>query len=240
MSWVLLALRKSELKMTQSQYVARELQISRAQRKAARGYQLEQSHVRNQMRSQKNALYTEYKGQKERINEQISSLYEQRSNVANYENNVAAYNENLEKMSKLKYPHSSDKAEYDELAEANNELRKAIDNSGSYKTTDIGTKIFASDKNSSVSDEKDRIDSEILKLQTQLTSVKEEYEHNANEAQNNGEEELERLENDANDEDTMFEEEKVQNETQLESVKQELQTISDAISEYIQSEAIKI
>lgn len=223
MSWVLLALRKSELKMQQSQYVARELQISRAQRRDARQYQLEQMYVRNALRNEKNELYANYKTTRDGINAQIKMLRQQSGSSYSSRQDNPSYSIN-------QYINSLDKK------------LSGIDNSEANKDAreELQSKINIADSIKNGTNSTNDINGQITDLQAELTSAKEDYEVLSSNAQNDAEEELERIENEANDVDTMHEEEKVQNETQLEAIKQELQTVSDAISEYIQSETIKI
>ena len=242
MSWVLLALRKSELKMTQSQYVARELQISRAQRKDARYYQLEQMFVRNDMRNQTNTLYNTYKTARDNcrgeIKKQRGIYNDQRtlelnlnSEKTKLELQKTMYQNKLNALSSSSSGTGTTPTTTGQLSQAELEtLIRDLETKIADKTTEINTAIG----------KKETANNKITEEQEALADAKETYETESNEAKNLGEEDLESLETEANDVDTAHEEEKVQVETQLEAIKQELQTISQAISEYIQSETIKI
>ncbi len=74
MSWVILALRKQELKRAHSDYVAQDLQISRQERAMARQYNYEQLLTRNDQNEKLDEIKNEYNEQKENIDSLIDAL----------------------------------------------------------------------------------------------------------------------------------------------------------------------
>ena len=81
MSWVLLSLRKSELKMVHSDYVAQDLQISRAQRREARHYQVLQRAEMTAQRKELAPINQSYKQQRQAIYDQMKQLRENYKNM---------------------------------------------------------------------------------------------------------------------------------------------------------------
>ena len=74
MSWVLLSLRKKELKRTHAEYVSRDLQISREERQMARRYQYEQTCVQNEQSTEQRDLRTQYTDKRSSLYDQIEAL----------------------------------------------------------------------------------------------------------------------------------------------------------------------
>jgi len=77
MSWVLLALRKRELKKTKAEYTAQDLRISREERQAARRYQHENSVAQNSQRKALSDLRQTYNEQKSGLYDQIAEIRKQ-------------------------------------------------------------------------------------------------------------------------------------------------------------------
>jgi len=250
MSWVLLSLRKSELKMQQSQYVARDLQISREQRQDARRYQLEQMLVRNNMRNEQNALYSDYKAKRDSINERIKALREQNTESLKNENSILGKQQQELGLSetdlRLKDIKAGDAIALSKLTlgelDTYNKNQDNYKKYNSYQTQieNNNSVIQYIDAYTSGSKTSTDLQNEIDNLRTELNSAKEDYEMDLGNVKTQGEDDMEMIENEANDVDTMHEEEKVEVETQLEAIKQELQTVSDAVTQYIQSEGIKL
>lgn len=94
MSWVMLSLRKKELKRAHADYVAQELHISREERQASRRYQYEQTCVQNDKNDQSRELQNEYKANRSDITEKMSALRkaasEQNDNSTNEDGNSTA------------------------------------------------------------------------------------------------------------------------------------------------------
>lgn len=175
MSWVLLSLRKSELKRTHADYVAQDLKISREERQASRRYQYEQTLVQNGQRSALRNLQDQYK--------------------------------------------TARKSYTDSLAQAKEDL-------GSIDPNDAQAIAYQN--------------AEISRLQNEMDQLRADYESDVNDEKTVWEEDLQAIEEEANDTETMYEQEKVKVETQMEAVAQELQAVSEAISQQIQNETIKI
>ncbi len=74
----------------------------------------------------------------------------------------------------------------------------------------------------------------------QIADEKEKYERENMLAQELRDEELQRIENEANDEETMLDQEQVEIEAQLEAISAEIEAVSEAISSQIQASTIKL
>lgn len=74
MSWVMLSLRKKELKRAHADYVAQELQISREERQASRRYQYEQTCVQNDKNQETRDAKDAYKDTRTNITDKMSAL----------------------------------------------------------------------------------------------------------------------------------------------------------------------
>lgn len=74
MSWVLLALRKTELQHTHSELVYQEMQLSRESRQMARHYQYEQLLVKNDQSSALRACKSTYDATADAIREEIKTV----------------------------------------------------------------------------------------------------------------------------------------------------------------------
>ena len=77
-------------------------------------------------------------------------------------------------------------------------------------------------------------------VQDQLALAKEEYERAKNDTQMYWEEELARIEEEANDIETALDQEQVQIEAQLEAITAEIESVGSAVSSQIQSSTIKL
>ncbi|MBE7708604.1 MAG: hypothetical protein E7Z88_07870 [Cyanobacteria bacterium SIG27] len=76
--------------------------------------------------------------------------------------------------------------------------------------------------------------------QQALNAAKEDYEMKKMNAQNDMEEELARIEQEANDTETMLDQEQVEVEAQLEAISAEMEAVGEAVSSQIQSSTIKL
>ena len=79
MGWVVLTLRKKELKRTHADYQMRDLQIAREQRQMSRQYQYEQSVIQGQQNEEVRDLRTSYNDQRSSLRDQLSVLREDQS-----------------------------------------------------------------------------------------------------------------------------------------------------------------
>ena len=79
MGWVVLTLRKKELKRTHADYQMRDLQIAREQRQMSRQYQYEQSVIQGQQNEEVRDLRTSYNYQRSSLRDQLSVLREDHS-----------------------------------------------------------------------------------------------------------------------------------------------------------------
>ncbi len=128
MSWVILALRKQELKRAHSDYVAQELQISRQTRAEARRYHYEQLLVRNDQNEKLDELKSIYNNSKDEINDRIKAL----------KATVDSENEGKDTKDKISYNEFYD-TEGKSLAEYNTMLNEAQEN---YQQDVMNTKTY--------------------------------------------------------------------------------------------------
>lgn len=76
MSWVLISLRKKELKRTHADYVAEDLQISRQLRQQARRKSYDQTVMRNDQADQLREAKSSYNDQREQVNSIMDQIKE--------------------------------------------------------------------------------------------------------------------------------------------------------------------
>ena len=249
MSWVLLSLRKSELKMVHSQYVAEDLQISRQQRKDARHYQYEQMIVRNDQRSQIASLYAGYKTTRDQQNgvvkQKRDSLKLENQTISALDSDICDYDaeiraielqQRLAEAGTRKQEPREDNAKPEDLTPSQMNADELETRLAQLNTA----KEQAEKQRNQAVTNKEALNNDIADAQTAINTAKEDYEKDAGDVKDLAEDDLETIENEANDVDSMHEEEKVQIETQMEAVSQELQAVSDAISQQIQNECIKL
>lgn len=74
MSWVLISLRRKELKRTHADYVAQDLDISRSLRQEARRKMYEQTCIQNDQQAQLRDIKSSYKDQQEYYNSCMDAL----------------------------------------------------------------------------------------------------------------------------------------------------------------------
>lgn len=77
-------------------------------------------------------------------------------------------------------------------------------------------------------------------IMQELNNAKEDYEYAKMIAQNDMEEELARIEEEANDTETALDQEQVQIEAQLEAISAEIEAVGSAISDQVQASTIKL
>lgn len=100
MSWVLISLRKKELKRTHADYVAEDLQISRQLRQEARRKSYDQTVMRNEQTQELSELKTSYNDTRDQVN----SIMDEIKNAVNEQNkNIGTTDENGNSITKINY-----------------------------------------------------------------------------------------------------------------------------------------
>lgn len=100
MSWVLISLRKKELKRTHADYVAEDLQISRQERQLARRKSYNQTVMRNDQSQELSDLKSGYNDQRDQVN----SIMTQIKDAVNQQNkNAGTTDENGNTVVRINY-----------------------------------------------------------------------------------------------------------------------------------------
>lgn len=239
MGWVVLTLRKTELKRTHSDYQMELLRISRRKRQMAREKHYNQTLIRNEQSSATRALKNLYNQQKDSIN--ANGTYQDINNLFNIEDYTQTTGTNS--VSSLMNSGYYDDDDYtpsgDTSSESGIEWGDNVTNYTKEAQEALQTQLAGQDfSNTSTSSSSSSLTSqEKLNL---LDDAKEDYLYLSNEIKTMFEDELEMLEEEASDEETNIEQEQTEIEALLESITQEMDAVGQAISSQIQSGTIKL
>lgn len=233
MGWVVLTLRKTELKRTHADYQMDLLRISRQKRQMAREKHYNQTVTRNQQSAATRELKNIYNEQKDSINGEqgtytdINSLFDL-SKYTNDDNNIETGNTETSTGNWLNH-------DFSDLPN-----RNSTGNSGDYA---LGQGVQDDNDTESTTSTSSSSSSSNLTSQERLNlldQAKEDYVYLSNEVKTYFEDELEMIEEEASEEETYIDQEQAEIEAMLESISQEMESVGQAVSSQIQSSTIKL
>ena len=174
MSWVLLSLRKSELKRTHADYVAEDLQISREERQLARRKMYNQTCVRNDQQQELSDSKTTYNDLCDSINADIKEL----KNQVNQQNDEAGSKDgDKERISYDDYTDASGHSlsEYQQmLDDAKEQYQSEINDVNTYWEDELAMiEEEANDEETVLEQEKVEVETQMEAVSQELSSVSE-------------------------------------------------------------------
>lgn len=217
MGWVVLTLRKTELKRTQSDYQMDLLRISREKRQMAREKHYNQTVVRNDQSADIKALKEQYDAQKNAI--KADSSY----NYSGLDSDSSVFTTGSSNTDNTSDNYFSMEGLSEDEGSGINDITSTTTNSSTTTTNSSSgaTSLTTNQQNA-------------------LNDAKEDYILATNEIKSYYEDELEMIEEEASEEETFIDQEQTEIEALLEAVSQEMESVGQAISSQIQSSTIKL